>query len=273
MIIALLGKVPISASKTRWIRAKFMNEFVKISGKDDIAVVRKANRDMDYAFPEFMYNNAPMSVWWQSLYNEFAEYQFILIDKDSRELMALGNCLPLFWDSPLEELPEEGIEWASRTAYEQHKAGIKPNILSAYQIIVSREARGKGISRIAVETMIGEARSHGLTKLIAPVRPNRKADFPLISIDDYMRWERSDGLPFDDWLRVHVRLGGTIIKVCHKSYLVKGTIEDWRKWTGQEFPGSGQYVVPGGLVPTVISKETDTGIYFEPNIWTVHEIR
>lgn len=249
-----------------------MNNLIKISGRDDIAIIRKANRDMDYAFPEFMYNNAPMSVWWASLYNEFAEYQFILIDKETNELMALGNSLPLNWQGPLENLPDEGIEWASRTAFEQYKAGVRPNILSAYQIIVSREARGRGISRMAVETMIDEARSHGLTKLIAPVRPNRKADFPLIPIDDYMYWTREDGLPFDDWLRVHVKLGGRIIKPCMKSYTVKGKIDEWRQWTGQDFPGSGQYIVKGGLIPVTISKEDDTGIYIEPNIWTVHNV-
>jgi hypothetical protein len=249
-----------------------MNNLLKISGKNDIAVIRKANRDMGYAFPEFMYNNAPMSVWWASLYNEFAEYQFILLDKETNELMALGNSLPLYWQEPFENLPDEGIEWASRTAFEQHKAGVKPNILSAYQIIVSREARGRRISRIAVETMIGEARSHGLAQLIAPVRPNRKADFPLIPIDDYMRWTREDGLPYDDWLRVHVRLGGRVIKACKKSYTVQGKIEEWRQWTGQEFPGSGQYTLPGGLIPVTISKDDDMGIYIEPNIWTVHNV-
>lgn len=249
-----------------------MSEYEKISGKDDIAIIRQANRDMNYAFPEFMYNNAPMSVWWQSLYNEFAEYQFILVDKESRELMALGNSLPLNWQKPLEELPEGGIEWGSRTAVEQHKAGIKPNILCAYQIIVSREARGRGISRIAVETMIAEARQHGLSMLIAPVRPNRKADFPLIPIDEYMGWIREDGLPYDDWLRVHIRLGGRIIKACHNSYTVRGTLEEWHVWTELEYPGNGQYVVPGGLVPITYDKEKNLGLYVEPNIWTVHQV-
>ena len=39
------------------------------------------------------------------------------------------------------------------------------------------------------------------------------------------------------------------------------------------FPESGEYVVNGALNPIVISLEEDLGVYIEPNIWVLHEIK
>ena len=37
-----------------------------------------------------------------------------------------------------------------------------------------------------------------------------------------------------------------------------------------KFPQTGDYVVPGALVPVQIDRERDQGIYVEPNVWMVH---
>ena len=39
----------------------------------------------------------------------------------------------------------------------------------------------------------------------APVRPARRASYPLMDIHTYSSWTRSDGLPLDSWLRTHPR--------------------------------------------------------------------
>jgi hypothetical protein len=42
---------------------------------------------------------------------------------------------------------------------------------------------------------LGElAKRHGLTSLIAPARPSWKERYPLVPIDRYAGWRRSDGL-------------------------------------------------------------------------------
>jgi hypothetical protein len=36
------------------------------------------------------------------------------------------------------------------------------------------------------------------------------------------------------------------------------------------FPESGDYIVPGALVPVQIDRERDLGHYVEPNVWMRH---
>jgi hypothetical protein len=79
-------------------------------------------------------------------------------------------------------------------------------------------------------------------------------------------------LPFDPWLRVHVRAGGAIVKVAPASMVIVGTLADWTQWTGLTFASSGQHAVPGALVPVHISVEQDHGVYVEPNVWLRHSI-
>jgi hypothetical protein len=61
-----------------------------------------------------------------------------------------------------------------------------------------------------LNAMRAAAAAAGLRELIAPVRPTRKADYPLIPIERYMTWRRSDGTHFDPWIRVHEVVGGEI---------------------------------------------------------------
>lgn len=225
---------------------------------------------MDDAFPEFAFHGAVINKYWRNLYERFSEYQFGLYDPDAKEYLALGNCMPLFWNRPMDQLPDGGIEWGLVTAVEQNEQGIAPNILCAFQIITSPKVRGAGLSYRAVEAMVDVAREHGLGPLIAPVRPNRKSEHPHMSMEDYLYWKRIDGLPHDAWLRVHARLGGRFIRICPRSFVVEDTVAKWRQWTGMEFSRSGEYIVPGALVPVKIDLESDRGTYVEPNVWTAH---
>ena len=123
-----------------------------------------------------------------------------------------------------------------------------------------------------VKAMGAIGKSKGFNNLVAPVRPNQKSKYPLTSIDDYITWKTDEGLPFDAWLRVHVRAGARIIKPCHQAMIIRGTRAEWEEWTGLKFPQSGGYVVPGALNPMEMDVEKDEGIYIEPNVWMVHEI-
>ena len=107
--------------------------------------------------------------------------------------------------------------------------------------------------------------------MIAPVRPSQKCNYPLTAIDRYIEWTTPDGqLPFDAWLRVHARSGAKIIKPCHSAMRIEGRVAEWEGWTGMQFPESGEYVVPGALVPVKIDLKLDRGLYIEPNVWMHH---
>jgi hypothetical protein len=73
-------------------------------------------------------------------------------------------------------------------------------------------------------------------------------------------------------MRVHSRLGARIAKVCEHSMIIRGTATDWHQWTGLHFPESGDYVVPGGLTPMEMDRNTDCGQYLEPNVWMIHDL-
>ncbi|HXD10831.1 MAG TPA: hypothetical protein VN653_12270, partial [Anaerolineales bacterium] len=102
--------------------------------------------------------------------------------------------------------------------------------------------------------------------------PNQKSKYPLTSIDDYIAWKTEEDVPFDAWLRVHVRVGGRIIKPCHEAMTIRGSRVDWEAWTGLKFPQSGEYHIPGALHPMEMDVEKDEGIYVEPNVWMVHDL-
>ena len=226
----------------------------------------------EVCWPEFMLHDPIANESWHELFDRFEDYQFALWDTETNRMAAMGNSLPFHWDKDLSELPEGGWDWVFLQAIENHKNGVVPNIQSAIQIAIHPDYQSQGLSTLMVKAMRAIGASKGFKNLVAPVRPNQKSQYPLISIDDYITWQTDDGLPFDAWLRVHVRVGARIIKPCHQAMTIRGTRAKWEEWTKLKFPQSGEYVIPGALNPMKMDVEKDEGVYVEPNVWLVHEI-
>jgi hypothetical protein len=224
------------------------------------------------AWPEFMLHDQVATQLWHELLDRFPDYQLALYDRENKHVAAMGNSFPLRWDESLENLPEDGWDWAFKKAVQDHRQGISPNYHCAIQVVIHPDYRGHRLSTPMIKTVHAVTKDKGLQALIIPVRPSEKSKYPLISIDDYIIWKNKEGLPFDAWLRVHVRLGGKIIKTCHESKTIRGTRAEWEEWTGLKFPQSGEYVIPGVLVPMQMDINRDLGIYVEPNAWIVHEV-
>lgn len=249
------------------------NSRYKFIAPDELDDYReRAGAITDSTWPEFMLQDPIANENWHELFDRFKEYQFALLDTENDRMAAMGNSLPFYWDQPLEELPEAGWDWVFVQAVDNHKNGVQPNIQSAIQIAIHPEYQSQGLSGKMVQAMRGIARSHGFEYLVAPVRPNQKSRYPLISIDDYIRWTNDEGLPFDAWLRVHARAGARILKPCHEAMTIRGTRAEWEEWTGLKFPQSGPYVIPGALIPIDMNLEEDEGTYVEPNVWMVHNV-
>jgi hypothetical protein len=121
-----------------------------------------------------------------------------------------------------------------------------------------------------VQALKGAAAKAGATAMIAPVRPTLKRRYPLIPLEKYLGWRTPEGQMFDPWVRLHLRLGGRMEHVAFPSMTITGTVSDWTQWTDLPLPDSGEYVIPHGLVPLRVDRDTDSGIYQEPNIWIVH---
>jgi GNAT superfamily N-acetyltransferase len=224
-------------------------------------------------WPEFMLHDPVANELWHELLDRFSEYQLALYDIVNRRVAGMANSFPLRWEEPLENLPEDGWDWAFREAVKNHREGTNPNVHCAIQIVLRSEYQGRGLSAPMVQAVRAVTKSKGLQTLIIPIRPSEKHKYPLTSLDDYITWKTPLGLPIDAWLKVHIRAGGKIIKVCHASKTIRGTRTEWEKWTGMKFPQSGQYVIDGALNPMKMEIEKDEGVYVEPNVWMVHEIR
>jgi len=215
-------------------------------------------------FPEYMHHNQSGTRYWGRLYDTHPDFQLGLVDDG--ELVAEFHSLPVAWDGTLEDLPP-GWDDVFPRAFE---SGREPTVLCALALSVGTEQQGRHLSSFMLNAMRDAARSGGLRELIAPVRPTRKASYPLIPIDRYVEWRRDDGSHFDPWVRIHERVGGEVLAPAPDSMRIEAPVADWEEWTGMRFPEDGDYVVPGMLALLVVS--AGIGTHVEPNIWMRHSL-
>ena len=221
-------------------------------------------------WPEYNQHGDELNLYWARLYDAFPDWQFVLYDAETRTVLAEGHTVPLAWDGTDPGLGP-GIDATVAAAFELREAGGKPTAVSALAAEIPPRHQGRGLSSMLLRTMSRLARDAGMAHLIAPVRPSRKDRYPTIPIERYARWTRADGLPFDPWIRVHTRLGARIGPAIPRSLHITGTVGQWESWTQLEFPETGDYVFPAGLTTVHIDRDNDTGEYWEPNIWVIHQ--
>jgi hypothetical protein len=224
------------------------------------------------AWPVIANQNPTASRCWPELLRAFPEYQFALQNPATDALVAVGNSLPLRWEGALGDLPEEGWDWALPQGLADHAAGRAPNVLCALSITVPVHLRAQGLSYHAIRAMCAMGRAHGFADLIVPARPTLKHRYPLTPIARYVAWTTEEGLPFDPWLRAHLRLGGRLLHPCPRSETTVAPIASWEQWTRMRFPESGRYLLPDGMVPLEIDTARGLGTYLEPNVWVHHDL-
>ncbi|MDQ4149437.1 MAG: hypothetical protein M3164_05525 [Actinomycetota bacterium] len=222
-------------------------------------------------WPEYNRHADVVGRYWPRLTTDFPDFQFVVFDEASNEVVARGNTVPFHWDGDSHHLPRSMDALVMR-AFERKGRGSRPNALSALAAEVPPQNRAKGLGTFLLLTMKGIAQARGLEALVAPVRPVWKERYPLTPIEQYMTWKRSDGLPFDPWIRLHHGLGARFIKPAPRSLRITGTVAEWESWTQMPFPASGRYVFPRGLAPLRIDRGADTGLYWEPNVWMSHPV-
>jgi GNAT superfamily N-acetyltransferase len=220
------------------------------------------------AWPEFLRHDPVCNRYWGSLYDTFARFQVVLCDP-ADTVIAAGHTIPLVWDGTTDDLPS-GVDGVLERGVHDVERGRAATTLSALAAMVAPSHQRQGLSALILQAMRSTAAAHGLTALIAPVRPTAKHRYPLTPIERYMRWTHPDGSLFDPWLRLHRRLGAEFLQVAPQSLVITGTIQEWETWTDMRFPESGQYVVPGALQPVIIDLESDCGRYDDPNVWMRH---
>ncbi len=237
-----------------------------IAGRPDL--LAEVNRISPTVWPEFMSHDEVCNRFWRFLFEYFADCQLVFCD-EAGTVVAMAHTAPMRWDGEEAHLPE-GWDAAIEKAVRDREAGIAPTALLGLAVVVVPEHRSRGISAEVVRAMKSLSAERGLLGPVIPVRPVLKCEHPEVPMEEYITWRRDDGLPFDPWVRLHVRLGARILHVAPRSMVVRGTVGEWERWTGMRFPESGSYPVPGALSPVEINLPADLGIYTEPNVWMEH---
>ncbi len=228
------------------------------------------NAAMAAVWPEFMRAHEQASELFGHADRDWPDFQLALTDA-AGAFVAIANSMPLHWDGTDDGLPAGWIEQGLRGVADRD-AGRAPDTLGAMQIVVRPDLHGGGLSGTMVEAMKAAARSAGFRAVIACLRPTWKDRYPLAAIDHYARWTRADGQPFDPWIRLHVRLGGRIVRGSPESMTMRGSVADWESWSGMSLPATGEYVIPRATSTLSIDRERDTGVSDDVNVWVVHDL-
>ncbi|HWM01215.1 MAG TPA: N-acetyltransferase [Actinophytocola sp.] len=224
---------------------------------------------MEAEWPEYIRPDPVLTGW---AFERHARHQLVVLAEDDDEVIARAATVPFTWDGDPASLPDTGWDEALRLSLSDTYAGSELNTLCALEVAVVPGRRARNLSGWTLAAVADNARRFGLRDVVVPVRPSHKHLEPHVPMAEYAARTRQDGLPVDPWLRVHVREGGRILKVCPVSMTISGSLAQWRGWTGLPFDTNGSVTVPGALNPVEVSVEHDRAVYIEPNVWVHHRL-
>lgn len=221
------------------------------------------------SWPKFLLQEAVSRRYWDRLLTEFAEYQLVLLEKD--KVIGAAHGIPLRWVGAMEDLPQ-GWDAAVEKGFRDKEQALHPTALVGLSLVIHSDYQGRNLSRMLLSTLKDLAQRKEIRDVLVTVRPTMKSKYPKMPMGDYLSKLMKDGLPFDPWVRTHVKLGAKFLALAHQSMVVTGTVADWEGWTGKKFRKSGEHLVPGALVPVFIDRKKNEGIYEEPNIWVRYQL-
>jgi len=229
------------------------------------------------AVPEFLRHDPTASLYYaDGALDRYLDFALAAVDRDAPDrVIARAFSVPFaFRDGSAEraELPAGGWDAVIGWADSDWRAGRRPNAVSALEIMVLPPYRGRGLAQSMLAALCANTRARGFADLYAPLRPSDKHQEPREPFANYVARMRSDRLPHDSWVRVHVRAGAEVIKIAPYSMVIAGSIAEWSGWTGMNFRRSGDVIVPGALTPVHVSRQHDHAVYVEPNLWIHHRV-
>ncbi|GHE49504.1 N-acetyltransferase [Streptomyces vinaceus] len=228
--------------------------------------------DMKDTWPQFAQHDPIAWLLYPRMVAELADYVLVATDGDA--VIARGFSVPFAQHAPGRDgaLPARGWDQVLMWAFSDLRRGIAPDTVSAIEITVATDRLGEGLSGRMLAAMRDNARARGFAEVVAPVRPSGKPAEPETPMEEYAYRTREDGLPYDPWLRVHVRAGAVIDSVAPLSMTITGSLAEWREWTGLPFDTTGPVRVPGALAPVRCEAEQGHASYVEPNVWVRHPL-
>ncbi|HEY0239782.1 MAG TPA: hypothetical protein VGC37_14170 [Friedmanniella sp.] len=260
------GRLPTEPARPRRVSADELR-LVSLAERPDL--MDEIGALLSSRWPTFMLAGRPgHDEDLEALVQAFPAHQVLAVD-DADRVRGVAFSLPIDWDQTADGLPG-GWDDAVTRAAKLWRSGEPADAATALSITVASDASRRGLAGRLVEALRQATARAGGRALIAPVRPLLKDRYPLVDLQEYLSWRTPAGESFDPWLRTHLRVGARMLGVAPASMTITGTAGDWRTWVEDPLPGSGSYVVPGGLVPLAV--EDGVGTYVEPNVWLVHDV-
>ncbi|MFD7082633.1 N-acetyltransferase [Streptomyces sp. NPDC002181] len=228
--------------------------------------------DMKDTWPEFARYDSTATLLYPRMVEELADHVLVATDGDA--VIARGFSVPFAQHEPGRDgkLPARGWDQVLLWAFSDLRRGIAPDTVSAIEITIAADRLGQGLSGRMLGAMRDDARARGFAEVVAPVRPSGKPAEPQTPMEEYAYRTRGDGLPYDPWLRVHVRAGAVIDSVAPLSMTITGSLAEWREWTGLPFDTTGPVLVEGALAPVRCEAAQGYAAYVEPNVWVRHAL-
>jgi GNAT superfamily N-acetyltransferase len=231
--------------------------------------------DFDGLWPVFMQQDPASDLFYSRATTTYAAWTLLAFAADDLDHPVARSCsVPFAMGESCGRtaLPDDGWDGVIRWAWLDEQAGREATHVSALEVAIRPDLRGTGLASVMLEAKRQNAIRLGFSDLYAPVRPSLKSAEPHTPMQEYATRTRADGLPEDPWLRLHVRAGGTVVKVCPRAMTISGTLSEWRSWTGAPFDATGDTVVPFALNPVHCSVEHDHAVYVEPGVWVHHRL-
>src|ERR1051326_6743994 len=158
--------------------------------------------EFDSSWPEFMRHDPTASLYYGTeALDRYVDFVLAAVDRDAPDrVIARGCSLPFaFRDGTVgrNELPLGGWDAVIRWADADCRVGRRATVVSALEIAVLPPYRGRGISLLMLEAMIGNVWARGFGDLYAPLRPSEKDREPETPFAEYVARTRADGRPHD----------------------------------------------------------------------------
>ena len=230
-----------------------------------------AGADLDVGdWPDFMRHNRVSEAYFGRTIETFPDTCLVATAGDS--VAGEAHAVQLALGGSRSDFPPGGWEQSVVWAFADARRGVTPNVACALNIGVAWEYQGQGLAGLLLAGLCDAAAQLGFASLHAPVRPTLKELEPQTPMNDYAYRTREDGLPVDPWLRTHVRAGGRIVGLAPASWVIAGSLAEWREWTGLPFDRSGPVEVPGALSVVYCDVDEDCATYTEANVWVEHRL-
>ena len=221
------------------------------------------------AFPPIIVASQHIKQHWPRVEQYFPETQIYLLN-DENKIIGFMNMVPIHWDRPINELPQNGWDWMLQKGIRDYENDIKANTLGGLQVIVNKEYQSKGYSKLLLAEAKKLKSEMGFSQFIIPIRPILKSKHPETSMSEYLLLKTNDQ-SYDPWIKTHLNCGAKISHVCSESMKVYGDLAFWKTQINAPLDKSGKYIVAGALNPVTIQVEKNYGEYLEENIWIYYQ--